>query len=239
MRYIQHIHEPRKLLVMWQAGDMYKTTPLMRTRRSVAEISPSDQGYSLRYLDCQDSIKYGFTGVAPFPIEGCIHNHNVMDALAKRLPSQKRGDFKDFLDKFRLPHDFSGSTFALLGYTGGRLPSDRLDFVPDFSHVTDPIDLFLEVVGIRYYTKDSNILQSMRVDDLLQLKAEKGNEYDNHAIAVFFQGQQIGYLNRGVSSWMYAWLEKGRGVYARISRFNGSPDRPVIYVLCSFEATAL
>lgn len=222
---------------MWQAGDAQ--TPSMRTRRPVAELFPRQQSYILNYLCNQDSIELGFTGVTPFSVESRLHDYNVMEVLAKRLPNRKRGDFTDFLAKFRLPSDFSGSDFALLGYTGGRLPSDRLDFAPDFSHIATPIDLFLEVVGSRYYLRGEKILQFMKEGDPLRLEVQKNNEHDENAVAVFFEDKQIGYINRGISAWLYVWLEKGRSVCAQVSRFNGTLDRPIVYLICSFGADKL
>ena len=85
-----------------------------------------------------------------FAIEKEIHK-NVLTSFMKRLPPRSRGDFSRFLDALRIKSDAEVSDFALLGYSGAKLPDDDFTIIHPFENASPPFELMLFVQGYRYY----------------------------------------------------------------------------------------
>lgn len=129
MKLIEHIIEPKKLLVLWQAidGAMGKATG---DRFIVGEISNNGASSTLTYYDNADTknaATKGFKGLTSYPFEpNKIYNGNVEAVLAKRLPPDTRGDYEDFLRAYRISPAAAkeASPLALLANTTGNLMGD-------------------------------------------------------------------------------------------------------------------
>ncbi|WP_051534390.1 hypothetical protein [Deefgea rivuli] len=233
MNFLQYIHEPERLLLTWQCSEDQRP----RTRRVVAEVVRSNDEYIFNYLiDTEDynfAIKQGFKGYAAFSLEKPVHNVGVMDALARRLPPRKREDFSNYLMQFRLPSSFSGSDFSLLGYTGGKLPSDTFSFVPDFSSISQPIDLLLEVAGFRHQSDLEQL--TPQVGDNVAFEVDCANTVDINAVQIVSKQGRLGYVNRAFLPWFTSLVCDGRVIFGEIERINGKPERPLIYIFCRIE----
>ncbi len=232
MNALQYIVEPDKLVLTWQPPDE-RSQP--RTRRVIGEVYPNQEGYAFRYLketpDYAEAEKAGFRGFPAFKQNdnGEIQQ-GVLESLLRRLPSRRREDFDQYLARQALPAPFEHSDFALLGYTGGKLPSDGFALVPLFSPNRVPCDYLLEVAGTRHvFLGDISVL---RVGEAVSFELDPGNPVDNDAVAVVHEGQRIGYVNRAMRQTLRAWLER-HSVTASVYRINGRPERPVIYVKIS------
>src|SRR4051812_28394155 len=125
MHLIQKIIEPKRLLIIWQALQNEIGTG---KRYIVGELEHQHNNTLLRYYlntpDFKDAIALGFKGFVFFDLNQEIHDLNVMGALARRIPPRERTDFDDFLRYNRIEPSVGRtmSDFALLGYTGGKLP---------------------------------------------------------------------------------------------------------------------
>lgn len=124
---LQHVVEPERLLLTWQPPDDGTT---IRTRRIVAELTYSDNYESVTFTYLVDTPDFlaakaaGFLGYPAFRLKTATHTQGVMSAFMRRLPPRKREDFGAYLTQHWLPNPFTLSDFALLGYTGAKLPSD-------------------------------------------------------------------------------------------------------------------
>lgn len=229
MNQIRHLIEPRRLLLSWQrpiAGSE------RRTRRIIGEIECNDDGAVFRYLsNREDFAKAEAEGFRGFPAFGLKQQSNeftmgVLDAFMRRLPPRKREDFREYLTRFRLPENFSGTDMALLAYTGAKLPGDGFELVPDLDGVEPPMELVIEVAGFRHQEIP---VGTIAAGDSVRLVPEPDNEQDNEAIGIVHANGRIGYVPRPYCGAFGRWIGS-HAVEAQIDRINGKPDRPLVYL---------
>lgn len=226
---LRHLVEPERLLLTWQPPD--ENAP-SRTRRVVGEVLPNADRTSavFRYLggsaDFARALELGFRGFPAFKMDHGPASDGVLDAFWRRLPPRKREDFQDFLHQHWLPYPFPLSDFALLGYTGAKLPSDGFALVPVFSPADLPCEYIMEIAGTRYIADKD--LAAVQLGDVLDVVRETDNPVDVDALAIHHSGKAIGYVNRAMRPTFYAWLEAGT-MEITVVRKNGKPSRPLIY----------
>jgi HIRAN domain len=221
-RWISHISEPTRLLLAWQGPDPNGE----RTRFAVAELLPSGGEHVLRYLsgpEVDRAKKLGFAGYPAFRLDQQEHRQGVLAAFLRRLPPRARPDFDAYKAQFRLKPDLGLSDFALLAYTGARLPSDGFSVVNTLEDVRAPSELVLEIVGHRHYA--GSLKTRLSIGEALDLIPEPQNQFDKNAIVVKARGETVGYVNRLQTAAFHNWLREG-SVEAALDRLNGSSDRP-------------
>lgn len=229
MNRIQHLIEPDRLLLAWQR-------PMdgneRRTRRIVGEIQRTGDGAVFRYLsDRADFAKAKEEGFRGFPAFGLNKGSDefragVLDAFVRRLPPRKREDFGEYLARFRLAENFTGSDMALLAYTGAKLPGDGFELVPDLDGVEPPLELVLEVAGFRH---QETPVDKIVIGDSVRLVPEPENAQDPMAIGILHSNGRIGYVPRPYCGSFGRWIEN-HSIEASIDRINGKPDRPLVYL---------
>lgn len=131
-RFIEHLVEPQRLLLYWQARESKK-----RSRYRVGQLVQRDGQVVLQYGHGPEMAKareMGFEGYPAFPLKQAEHSHQVMEAFKRRLPPRSRQDFSRYLELRAIPADANISDFALLGYSGAKLPNDGFELV----HTFDP-----------------------------------------------------------------------------------------------------
>jgi hypothetical protein len=230
MRYIEHIVEPDRLLLSWQ-------TPSERLRMIVAELVRSDDNADLVYLkkseDFSKAQSLEFEDYPGFAIEKEIHK-NVLTSFMKRLPPRSRGDFGRFLDALRIKSDAEVSDFALLGYSGAKLPDDDFTIIHPFKNASPPFELMLFVQGYRYY-KDQLPLADLSTDMQAGFEAEPDNEFDPEAIKIIINDVKVGYVSRGLTGSFHEWMQAGLAISAYVERINGTEQNPEIYLYVSVK----
>lgn len=234
MNKIERFIEPSRLLLVWQRP-MQDDKP--RHRRVVGEITrDASNEVVFRYLDKTEdflsAMKEGFLGYPAFRLHPSEYKSNVLYAFVSRMTSRKRSDFPDYLESHRLPADFSGSDFSLLAHTGARLPGDGFEVMADFSAVSSPFDMVIEVAGTRHQ-RDID-LASVTPGDDVQFVAELDNVFDENAVAVVHPAGRLGYIPKPYCAMLHSRFVEGR-VTAKIDRLNGRPERRLIYLLARFE----
>ena len=249
MQLIEKIFEPRRLFLVWQKLEMIRDQQRPAGDRfKIAELTKLGvENYQFRYLHGTEKFdeakNNGFEGFPGFRLDSVdTVGQNVLWTFNNRIFNQKRQDFKDFLRYYGLSPDVVISDFALLGYTGGELPSDNFSFVVDFEDAEFPLDIPTQIVGTRHYVKDNtgfmkgvfsdNETISEHVLDamVVKLRPEPENPKDRHAIAVIMEKPwpgKIGYINRILAEQVTPWLEFNT-VRPSVIRVNGTPDLPNI-----------
>jgi hypothetical protein len=232
MARIEHLFEPLAMRLLWQPSD---ESGASRTRRTVGEITRDLSGLvEFRYLRNDPEFliaeREGFKGYPAFNLKTASSREGVLDALLLRLPPRQREDFNAFLAQHSLPIPFTYSDFALLAFTGARLPSDGFSLVPVFPEALETADYITEIAGVRHvYQGDSrSIVAGIRV----HFVQEPENEYDADAVAVFTEERKLGYVNRGLRRTFNHWIEK-RELAGEVCRIGGASDRPVVHVRVS------
>jgi len=204
MRHIEHIVEPNRLLLSWQ-------TPGERLRMFVAELIRNDDDADLVYLkeseDFSKAQSLGFNGYPGFDFEINIHK-NILTSFMKRLPPRSRGDFGRFLDALRIRPEAKDeiSDFALLGYSGAKLPDDDFTVIHPFENASVPFELMLPVEGYQYY-QDELSLTELSTD----------------------------YVCRGLTASFHKWIQSGLTMSAFIERINGTRQYPKVYLYVSVK----
>lgn len=228
---INRIAEFSRVLLTWQPKSG-------GTRYVVGQMEGSQAtGYTFEYLpeqrDFAAAKEKGFVGFPAFDYNIRLHEHNVLDPFARRLPPKSRGDFKTYLKNHLLPDDFTetNSLFSLLAYTGAKSPGDGFCLVPDLSTAEpEAFDFILEVAGTRY--REGLNLEEVTIGDAVELYPEPNNQFDPQAIAVTHHSGMLGYVNRVLCPFVHCKLKHGY-IRANIAKKNGTADRPLIYLIVS------
>jgi hypothetical protein len=231
MPLLQHILEPLKLLLVWQeinqAEDMHHVVGELLHRLDGQVVLH----YFKNDVDFQKARQQGFEGYPAFGIEQETHETNVMDAFQRRLPPETRTDFDDYLKYHGIDPTVKKrlSPFALLGYTGAKLPGDGFSLVHTFENVPAPCEIITELAGFRH----NDGMQSFRdgqefLGKHVAFAKEPENPVDADAVKVTLAdtGALIGYVNRAQRHAFGHWLDQHRQVEGTIQRLNGKLDRP-------------
>jgi hypothetical protein len=138
------------------------------------------------------------------------------------------------LEKFRLSPDADLSDFALLGYSGAKLPSDSFSVLWPMDDITAPAEVLLDVAGFRYQNVS---MKDLSIGMMVSFIPEPENEIDNGAIRIETSGRRIGYVKRAQCDAVRTWIDR-YVIEAQLERFNGTPERPVIYVFCRLRSAS-
>jgi len=227
MNLIEHTFSPTRLFVLWQAADGHD-----RSHFVIGELRDESGMISFRYLpeseDFRKAVELGFVCYPAFRKRDRVYTEGVMDTFLRRLPPRKRGDFTKYLEQWRLPATAPLSDFALLAYSGGKLPTDGFSVIWPLDEVKAPGEVLLEVAGFRY--------QGIGVSELsvgmpVFFVPEPDNKFDPQALRVEAGGKRVGYVKRQQHDAVADWLEQYH-LEAFIERFNGTAERPVMYLFC-------
>ena len=165
-------------------------------------------------------------------------HEKVLFAFMKRLPPRSRGDFGKYLDSLRIRKDTEISDFALLGYSGAKLPDDDFTVIHTFENAIPPFELLLHVQGYRYYANQLP-LSSIKQGQEAVFQPEPENEFDSRAVKIIINGTHVGYVCRGLTESFHKWFEMGYKIDASIERKNGTAERPDIYLYVSIKMPTL
>jgi len=233
MRYIEHIVEPDRLLLSWQTSIPGES----RLRMFVAELIRNGNDADLVYLkeseDFSKAQSLGFEKYTGFDTEKEVHE-NVLGSFMKRLPPRTRGDFGRFLEALRIKNDANVSDFALLGYSGAKLPDDDFTVIHPFENASPPFELMLPVQGYRYY-KDQLPFAELTKNMQAEFEAEPENPKDAKAIKIVIDGVRAGYVSRGLTGSFHKWMQSGLTISAYVERINGAEQNPEIYLYVSVK----
>lgn len=242
--WIQHVVDPRRLLLAWQAPDQFGD----RFRWAVGEIRRDNGDYSFRYFrgaDFEglnrgrteaDLAAHGYRGYPVFDRRHTLHSRNAIASFLRRVPPRGRADFRDYQQQFRLKADLEISDFALLGITEAKLSSDGFSLVDPLDDVSSPRELLLEVAGYRYYR--DRLPRVPVVGESVEFLPEPDNIKDHNAVQVRINQHCVGYVNRLQSTAFLQWVAQRR-VAALIERINGDPDRPRVFMFVCISPSSV
>jgi hypothetical protein len=227
MNFIEHIIEPSELLLAWQSLDEKH-----RTRYIVGKLLRNDDGeITLKYLDGTNDFNNaknkGFEGYPAFQDVDQTY-YNVLDAFMRRVPPRKRGDFAQYLEGLRIKPGTQLSDFALLGYSGARLPSDGFSIIHPFNNVSGPCELLLEAAGYRHVSNEHNF--KVQVGDKASFTKTFYEPLQETAIDITVNGKRIGCVNRGLIATVLQWMNAERIIDVWVEKMNGTPGRPALYL---------
>ncbi|PXX96309.1 HIRAN domain-containing protein [Halomonas sp. LBP4] len=229
-RFIEHLVEPRRLLLYWQARES-KNCSRYRVGQLVKRDGQVVLQYDLDGSEMAEAREMGFQGYPAFPLKQAEHSHQVMDAFMRRLPPRSRRDFSRYLELRAIPAAAEVSDFALLGYSGAKLPNDGFELVHPFDEPPEAFEMLLEVAGFRHDHESEAAAGELREGSTVQFVAEPGNPFDSEAIRMENAGRKLGYVPRGHLDMLHRMLGQGARLEGVIFRINGTDNRPLVYVL--------
>lgn len=235
---IEHIVEPARLLLAWQAPDHMSN----RRRWAVATIDVAAEPWTLRYFSDEefsstnggaplaDLMKLGFEGYPAFARKArrSEFDSGVREAFMRRLPPRSRTDFAEYIRRFGFKDADNISDAALLAYTEAKLPSDGFSLVGELEKSLLLGDLILDIAGTRY--QDFGDSCPAKPGDVLSLRKEPTNDHDPSAIEIYWQDVKIGYVNRMQAPAIGYWMDN-RAVDLTVQRVNGRAGNPKVYAL--------
>lgn len=233
MNFIKHTIEFKKLSLVWQSENDPN-----HLRYVVAELIRDGDEVQLKYLknsqDYSTALSFGFKGYPAFTVERDIHSNGVLEAFKRRLPPRSRSDFGKYLEMYCLPQGAEISDFALLGYSGAKLPGDEFSIIPAFDDIQQSCEFLTEVAGFRHETQIP--IDDIELNTKVDFEREQSNSYDNNAIKILIDGKKIGYVARSLLPQFNNWLDQGFSLNARIERRNGQPERPTLYIFVELRS---
>lgn len=227
-RLIEHLVEPDRLLLYWQARESK-----LRSRYLVAELVKRDDKvvlvYDLDSLELAEAKRLGFRGYPAFPMRQAEHSHQVLEAFTRRLPPRSRRDFGRYLELRALPVNTTISDFALLGYSGAKLPNDGFELVHPFDNPPEVFEVLIEIAGFRHESQLE--VTDLQAGSNVQFVPEPENPVDASAIRLESGGRKLGYVPRGHLDMLHRMLQGGATLEGEVFRINGTSERPLVYVL--------
>lgn len=228
MKYIEHLIEPNRLLLSWQAQESKN-----RSRYVIGELVRDGEKVVLRYFedtaDYSNAVEHGFTGHPAFQIKkSSTFDSQVVEAFVRRLPPRNRSDFYRYLEIRGINPDSEFSDFALLGYTGAKLPDDGFELVHPFENISEPFELITEVAGFRHESEIEK--DSVNIGSTVDFVPEPDNSHDKRAVRIELDGKKLGYVDRGRVELFQYHLKADHLVRGEVVRKNGTESRPLIYI---------
>lgn len=243
MKMVEHIINPNRLLLIWQAVDSAAGKG-RGDRYIVGEVRKGQEGLILEYYDNDVTQRvaqdFSFNGLTAFPFHSDkIYTNHVEETLAKRLAPSSRLDFADYLRAYRLPIQMASelSVMQLLAYTGGVLAGDGFSFVPTFENIPQPYDFIFEIAGFRH-SAGMNIgnISNLQGQTVL-FNHDSQHQIDKNAIEIICDGINLGYVPKGLNMSFKNDLLGKTILNAHITRINGSKERPSVWVMVSVSAS--
>lgn len=229
MRIIEHYHQPKRLLLVWQAREHAR-----RSRHVVGELRLNDDGevnfsYLVESDDFAAAKERGFDGYPAFDVEVEHHNQGVMSAFMRRLPPKSRADFSRYLELHRINAGLSD--FQLLAYTGAKLTNDGFEIVCLFDETPAPFEFMAEIAGYRHHGGLNSA--SKYLEQAVSFVAEPENPKDSNALALYAMSEHIGYVDRVRARRIKELMVSDANITAHVERINGTPDRPLLHLFVS------
>lgn len=187
-----------------------------RQRYVVGELSKNGK-YNFKYKieDLNKAIMKGFEPLIAFPdINEVYESYDIFPAFSSRLPDKRRKDIKEILTKYKLE---KYDAFELLKNSGGKLPTDSLEFIDPIFLDESNIEREFYIAGVRHHeycmegkkTADFNL----NIGENLFLESDNENIYDKYAVKVMNKDNKlIGFIPVFFSKEISKAIEKGRKI---------------------------
>lgn len=199
----------RKLQIAWRRKPG-------EPRLLVGEIVRHGDDFRMEYNgpDFKEALEREFQGCPGLPVTEVVYGNQAMASLGSRNPDRRRPDYGELMKFWRIPTD--ADAFTVLGMTGGRLPTDTLEFLAEFDP-TSGTDFITRIAGIDH-TPFKQTLRACKSGDLLELQLQPSNLYDSDAIKVFWQGHDVGFIPRVHNSSIIEAIRAGLVVSSRVQQ---------------------
>lgn len=218
----------QELLLVWKQ-------PISRQRYLIGHLWHDQRGYHFRYelkqpRSLHTALSEGFRLFEPFPTPtGTWSSTGLFPLFRRRLPPAWRNE-----EIARLGIA-PGQAMDFFRMTGGRLPTDTLEFLEPIQENEDGTEYTVRfpVAGWRYHQGDT-VIDELTVGTQVNLELEPDNEHDPSAIRVLSpSGVLIGYVPA-----IFAWYLDDvvvEGNYRAVVQEIGCPEDPQVRLTIHFK----
>ncbi len=199
----ENIKSEDNLLVIWQDNTN-------KLRHVIGKLTKTNS-YEFQYVkqEMPDLIKKGFKNLIAFPdLEKKYSSDKLFSVFSSRLPDKRRVDIKDILSMYELENY---DEFELLKRSGGRLPTDSLEFVEPIYLSDKYIKRQFYIAGTKYYL-DKSSFDLLKRNMSLSYRTEPNNSVDENAVQILCQGKVIGYIPSYFSKEVVEAIQIGRKI---------------------------
>ena len=213
----------RSLKLVWQVAPHTE-------RFIVGTILRSSDGLISFEYDGQDidrAQKKGFTGYGFSRSRPAPAGKLALEMFASRLPPKSRPDRADLLGIWGVDVSETDPLF-LLGATGGRLPTDSFEFIPNIEPLVGTC-VYSEIAGFTH-ASDGDALKSLELETTFKLKPDVSNEFDPFAVEIRYKELHIGYVKKVLNASVLEAMKSGLQVNCKLvsKETNGVVRRAII-----------
>jgi hypothetical protein len=182
---------------MKEIGDIYLSwREGLGKRRHIVGVLKRNATKGIRFSYIPRGVeiaeKDGFSPYTEFPDLNKHYTENVIEVFGQRIIKSERSDILDFYDFWEIDEKYKDDKYYLLAHTQGLNPADNFEFLADYN----PTKNLRFLTDLASLSKLKLKADSVKPGDLLTYQLEPNNEYDDKAVKVFKDGQQIGYLKK-------------------------------------------
>ena len=185
-------------------------------RLVVGTLTQEQMDYAFAYdgPDLARAQQMGFDGYPGLPVSGGPFHGQAMAAFDARNPSPARSDYERLLNAWAIPLD--ADPFTILGLTGGRLPTDLFEFIPNIQP-SPGTEFISNLAGVQHYA-EAESFRRMQPGHRLDLVPDPSNTYDPDAIKVMVGDNLVAYVKKGHSTAIASALRAGEPVECTLDR---------------------
>ena len=205
-RWISHFSEPSRLLLAWRGTRSKRRTHALRCRQAIAQRKRCHAALSERARG-RKAQEARVSGISSLQVRSARTSARRACGLSSPIAATSPAGFDAYKAQFRLKPDLGLTDFALLAYTGARLPSDGFSVVDKLEDVRAPSELVLEIVGHRHWV--TKLKSPLHIGEALDLLPEPENPVDKNAVVMKARGNVVGYVNRLQTAAFQKWLREG------------------------------
>lgn len=216
-----YAREREELLLAWKQ-------PRTRQRFLIGRLWRDASAYRFRYelespFSVKEALEQGFSLLSPFPEIDTQYGSSELFPIFRRRaqPALRNAQISEriaFLDK-----KSDRSAFEALRLTGGRLPTDTLEFLEAGRHHQGVYCVQFPIAGWRHYDGEC-VIDEFALGTRVTLEPEPGNEWDPSAIRVLSpSGAHVGYVP-AVYSWYLEGAVSADSYSAEVCEIERIPD---------------
>lgn len=166
-----------------------------------------------------EAVSNGFEPLIAFQdIYEIYESQALFPAFSSRLPDRRRKDIKEILVRYKLERY---DAFELLKKSGGKLPTDTLEFIDPIFPDEANIEREFYIAGVRnqeYCNGNySNIKFKVEINDELILERDIDNIYDKFAVKIInMDNRVIEFIPAFYSKEVSHAIERGRQTICKV-----------------------
>ena len=162
-------------------------------------------GIGFKKAELQPMVQQGSIDIAFNMDKNTFNGRTSLQMLIKDMKPYRRPDQMTLLDR-------------LFFYKDEYLQDDP------YRGIAEQDQFFTKIVGVSFENRQE-LLAELQVGQQLELVHEKDNPHDEHAIAVFADGEQLGYLKRNIARHLAENFDNGVQYEAVVVQVTGSIEK--------------